>query len=212
MKHCVSIVLIGLVLAAANPAFAIENELGAKGQKGSKFPYRRGDMELAISVGYAWGFRVGRPNAQLEDVEILFLAPRWGIAVGDRRAIGRWYETRAQILVEGTFLWETRPKSGSALGVALMLRIIALAPRASTGLVPFISIGAGIVALDFDLIDQDDGLNFTPQVGIGLRHMLTEGSSLELEWRYHHISNAGTHPPNHGINTNMLLLGTSIFF
>jgi opacity protein-like surface antigen len=212
LKHRVSIVLIGLVLAASNLAFAIEDELRAERQKGSKFPYRRGDMELAISVGYAWGFQVGRPNAQLEDVEILSFAPRWGIAVGDQWAPGRWYETRAQVFLEGTFLWETRPKSGSALGAALMLRFNALALRASTGLVPFFSIGAGIVALDFDLIDQDDGLNFTPQMGIGLRYMLTEGASLELEWRYYHISNAGSHLPNHGINTNMLLLGTSIFF
>ena len=212
MKHCISIVLIGLVLAAAQLAFAIENEPGDEGQKGSRFPYRRGDMELAVSIGYAWGFQVGRPNRQLEDVEILFLQPRWGIAVGDDRAIGRWFETRAQIFVEGTFLWETRPKSGSALGAALILRINALAARASTGLVPFISIGAGIVALDFDLVDQDDGFAFTPQLGVGLRYMLTEGSSLELEWRYHHISNAGTHPPNHGINTNSLSIGTSIFF
>ena len=59
---------------------------------------------------------------------------------------------------------------------------------------------------------QDDGFAFMPQLGVGLRYMLTEGSSLELEWRYHHISNAGTHPPNHGINTNLLSIGTSIFF
>jgi opacity protein-like surface antigen len=72
--------------------------------------------------------------------------------------------------------------------------------------------GVGIVALDFDLKDQDDGLNFTPQIGVGLRYMLTEGSSLDLEWRVQHISNAGTHSPNRGINTNMLSIGASIFF
>jgi len=205
-------VLLGLVLAAAHLAFATENESGAEGHKGSRFPYRRGDMELAVSVGYAWGFQLGGLNAQSEDVEMLSFAPRFGIAVGDDRAIGRWYETRAQIFVEGTFLWEIQPKSGSAHGAALILRINALALRASTGFVPFLSIGAGIVALDFDLKDQDDGLSFTPQIGVGLRYMLTQGASLDLEWRYHHISNASTHPPNRGINTNLLTLGASIFF
>ncbi len=207
-----SIILICLAPAVAGVSFGNENAAGSAIAEPSEYPFHRGDLELGASLGYGWGFEVGRPNPELEDVEIFSLAPRVGIATFDPWGAGRWWEVSSQVFAEGTFIWQLAPESGTALGAGVMFRFNALALLSSTRLVPFFSIGGGVVSLDFDLMDQDDGVSYTPQLGVGLRYMLGRRASIELEWRYHHISNANSHPPNHGINTNLFSLGSSVFF
>ncbi len=218
LKRSASITMIALAtlvtLGAFTPPGAFAESSDARGERGdaAEFPFRHGDMELGLSLGYAWGFKVGRSNPELEDVEMVSFAPRFGVTVGDSVGAGRWWEFGAQFFAQGEILWEVEPKSGSAFGGGLVIRVNWLAPRASTGLVPFLSVGGGVVSLNFDLIDQDDGLNYTPQLGAGVRYMIAERLSVEFEWRYHHISNADTRTPNHGINTNFFMLGASTYF
>ena len=45
---------------------------------------------------------------------------------------------------------------------------------------------------------------------VRVSYFLTERTALELGWRYHHISNAGTHQPNNRINSSLPIVGFSM--
>lgn len=111
-------------------------------------------------------------------------------------------------MVEGTFLYGFEPNDGIGGGITPLFRYNFLA---GDRLIPFVQFGAGVLALDFDLRRQADGINFTPQAGLGFHYFLSERTAITGEWRYHHISNAGIHRDKSGINSSVVLLGVTFF-
>lgn len=83
-------------------------------------------------------------------------------------------------------------------------------------LVPYIQIGGGLTFTDADedqsqrAIGQE--LEFTPQASIGCRYFIDPQWSLDAEFIYHHISNAGLSDRNLGINALGGMVGFSYFF
>jgi len=65
-------------------------------------------------------------------------------------------------------LTQHEPKKGVAGGGGLLFRMNFLGVRERYALVPYIDYGMGMVSLDFDLRDQDDGSAFTLLVGFDL--------------------------------------------
>lgn len=55
-------------------------------------------------------------------------------------------------------------------------------------------------------VQQAGGFNFTFDAGVGLELYRTHARSLRLDYRYHHISNAGTATENPGIDNGVLQL------
>jgi lipid A 3-O-deacylase len=78
--------------------------------------------------------------------------------------------------------------------------------------IPFLQAGAGVIALDADLRQQADGVNFILQSGLGFHYFISQRTALTGEWRFHHISNAGIHNQNAGINSSLFMLGVTFFF
>jgi opacity protein-like surface antigen len=86
------------------------------------------------------------------------------------------------------------------------------APRPGWRLIPYAQAGAGIVWTDLDrrMVGQD--FNFNLDLGVGLRYLISRHWSLNLEYRFQHISNANLNRRNIGLNANGPLLGVSYFF
>jgi len=72
--------------------------------------------------------------------------------------------------------------------------------------------GAGLIYITQGTHEQDTQFNFTPQAGMGFQYLLSKRWSLNLEYRYRHLSNAGISDPNDGIETHFCLFGISIFY
>jgi len=53
--------------------------------------------------------------------------------------------------------------------------------------------------------------NFTLQIGVGLRYVLSQRAALSVEYRFHHLSDAGLTESNPGFNADFLLVGFSLF-
>lgn len=74
-----------------------------------------------------------------------------------------------------------------------------------------ISYDLGIGAIH--LGEKMDGLatrnNFTEYVGLTLQQAVGEAASINIEYRFSHISNAGTKKPNVGINSSVVMIGYS---
>ncbi|HXV65325.1 MAG TPA: acyloxyacyl hydrolase, partial [Vicinamibacteria bacterium] len=66
---------------------------------------------------------------------------------------------------------------------------------------PFATLGAGFLYSSEEIPRDTSRVNFTPQIGIGVR--VPDGKSLlySFEFRLHHISNADLVQPNPGINS-----------
>jgi hypothetical protein len=169
----------------------------------------RGAQEWALAVGHGLGFALGSSgDSDVEDVELVALLPRWGLVLSDPLGAGAWYGGNLELLVEGAFLYAYEPKGGFAGGATLGLRWNFLAGRR---IVPFLEVAGGVVDLDFDLEHQADGINFTPQAGLGLHYWVLRRAALTGEWRFHHISNADLREDNDGINDSLFLVGISFF-
>ena len=67
--------------------------------------------------------------------------------------------------------------------------------------------GGGLIWTSLDVEEIDRIFNFQLLFGVGLRHVRKKGPGWILEFRNHHISNAGTAGENLGINAATLLFG-----
>lgn len=168
-----------------------------------------GKQEIALAVGYAIALPVRAATREIEDLQYVFLALRWGIGITDILGGDAWYRGNFELMGEGQFFFETKPKSGFAGGIALLFRYNFL-PNGK--FIPFVEAGAGILGLDFDVEGQRDGFNFSPQAGLGFHYFVSERTALTGEWRWLHISNAHTREPNDGIDSSLFLIGVSTFF
>ena len=96
-------------------------------------------------------------------------------------------------------------------GATLWLRYN-FVPRKPLRLAPYLQGGAGVSFTDINRGIVGEAFNFNLDVGVGLRCFITQRWSLNLEYRYQHISNANLGNHNLGINAHGPLLGVSYFF
>ena len=170
--------------------------------------FGRGMQHVGFSAGVGIAIpRIGS-DRDVDDVRYVATTPRWGIGLVDPLGGEAWYRGNFELVVEGTFLTQFQPHSGTAAGGSAILRYNLLG---FGRFVPFLDGGAGILHLDFDLRDQADGINFITQAGIGSHFFISERVALTGEWRYQHISNARINYPNRSINALTFFFGASIF-
>jgi lipid A 3-O-deacylase len=168
-----------------------------------------GKQSLGLSAGHGLALPVGGTQSpELEDIQFVYVTPRWGVGITDQLGDRSWYRGNFELLLEGTFLYIFEPKHGIAGGLAPVFRYNFLT---GTRIIPFLQVGAGVIALDADLARQADGLNFIVQSGLGLHFFVSQSTALTGEWRFHHISNAGIHNRNAGINSSLFMLGVTFF-
>jgi opacity protein-like surface antigen len=79
-------------------------------------------------------------------------------------------------------------------------------------LVPYAQIGVGLTFTDADRILLGQTFNFNLDAGIGTRYFISRNVSINVEYRYQHISNANQARHNLGINGQGGILGVSFFF
>ncbi len=78
--------------------------------------------------------------------------------------------------------------------------------------VPFLQAGAGLTATDLDRRLEGEAFNFNLDLGVGARDFVTPKWSVNLEYRYEHISNANLSSRNIGINADGPMVSVSFYF
>jgi len=100
------------------------------------------------------------------------------------------------------------------IGPTLLLRYNFIQP--DWVIVPFIQAGAGLTFTDAyeDETQRAIGqeLEFTPQASLGARYLIDDHWTVDAEFIYHHISNAGLADRNLGINALGGMIGISYYF
>ncbi len=177
-----------------------------------------GKQVAGIAGGYALGFRIGETTGELGDVEMIYVAPRWGIGISDPMGGDAWYRGHFELVIEGALLFLTEPNDGFGGGITAMVRYNFL-PEGR--FIPFVEGGGGVLSIDFDLNSrrrpeaeqrgQSDGFNFSLQFGLGFHFFVAERTALTGEARYYHISNRDIKLPNDGIDGPLFMIGVSVF-
>lgn len=133
---------------------------------------------------------------------------RAGFFLSDEVGKGSWYQGRHEILLELPYHLAVNHKGRSMVGG------YALGHWRFTSLdkvVPYVLAGGGPLFVDLGLPTMGTKLCFSYQGGTGLQYFVDKNTALNFEYRYHHISNAGTGHPNEPINSNKILFGFSFY-
>ena len=172
-----------LLIALAPGAVAAQDARLASGN------WTRG---LAGGWGHSW-----RDSAPGHDETVQFVA--------FHPQLGRFLTDHLEFYGEGTLLLYTQPSVAVAGGLAgLGGRYHFWNDRPWT---PYVVGGAGLIWTGIDIPELDRTLNFQLLYGIGVRVVPPRGPGLILEFRNHHISNAGTAGENLGLNAATVIAG-----
>lgn len=163
--------------------------------------------EFGFLTGYGIshiGFGETRHQVQTLDAII-----RAGFFLSDEVGKGHWYQGRHEVLLELPYHIAVDHGGRSMVGGYMLghWRFTKLEK-----FVPYVLAGGGPLYTDLGLPTMGTKLCFSYQGGCGLQYFIDKKNALNMEYRYHHISNAGTAEPNEPINSNKILFGLSVFY
>lgn len=162
--------------------------------------------ETALLTGYGITHRnFGETRTQVQTWDAI---ARFGCFLSDQVGAGSWYQGRHELLLELPFHIAVDHGGRSMTGGYL------LGSWKFTGirdLAPYVLAGGGILFVDLGLPSMGSRLDFSYQGGTGLQYFIRKDTALMAEYRYHHISNAGTASPNEPLNSSKFLIGISFF-
>jgi len=163
--------------------------------------------EYGVLTGYGIshvGFGATRHQIQTWDLIL-----RGGYFLSDEVGKGSWYQGRHEVMLELPFHLAVSNDGRSMVGV------YALGQWRFTSLdefVPYLLAGGGPLFVDLGLPTMGSKLCFSYQAGTGLQYFIDKKTALNLEYRYHHISNADTAKPNEPLNSSKILIGVSVYY
>lgn len=168
----------------------------------------KGTWELSVGTGYTYTFqRTDRQTTRLRGVPVIL-----GVGIVPFDPIGTsWYRGQVTLGGEALFIQYVDPLTTYLAAVTPTAKYTFLV---SERLRPYVEAGAGLVWTDLaDRIpEKGSQFNFNLQVGAGLSYFVAPTTSINLSYRFQHISNAGTAEPNHGIDAGVVLIGISKLF
>jgi len=183
---------------APQPISIWQGEVG----EGFRSDVRTFSLETGVALGVqAFGGR------QVHDLALLSLS--YGHMLGNVVSGDHWYrgnwEARAELFGGGQF----SPRSDELVGLTPHLRY-----NFATGTrwVPYADLGAGVTASGIGPPDQSGTFEFNLQANVGTHWFVRDNLALTFETGYLHMSCAGLHDPNLGVNTIKGMVGLTWFF
>jgi lipid A 3-O-deacylase len=169
-------------------------------------PVAKASRELTLLGGYGITHRgFGDTRSQVQTVDAI---GRFGWFLSDEVGRGSWYQGRHELLVELPLHLAVDPKTRIMTGGYLLG---SWKFTSFDKVYPYVFAGGGVLYNDLGLATQGTRLNFSYQGGTGLQYFVSRDMAFTLEYRYHHISNAGTAEPNEPLNSSKVLFGISVF-
>jgi len=190
--------LIGL-LVTVNPLAAQAEEMTS---------VSGASREYTFLVGYGItheGFGETRTQVQVIDV-----IGRFGYFLSDEIGKG-WYQGRHELLIELPLHLAVDPQTRVMTG-GYLLGSWKFTGLYEKRLYPYVFAGGGVLYVDLGLPTMGSRLDFSYQGGAGVQYLIRENLAVMAEYRYLHISNAGTAQPNEPLNFSHFLFGISFFY
>ena len=169
--------------------------------------FRSGQWEVTMNAGPMFSPFIatgGRPTVNYIQGGIQI-----GYMLSDLRSDG-WLRGNWEIVPEvfGSGIFDGN--GTYATGTTLWFRYNFVLPM--WRLIPYAQAGGGFTFTDIDRNVIGQNFNFNLDVAVGFRVLLAPNWSLNLEYRYEHISDANLGGRNVGINAHGPMVGVSRFF
>jgi len=168
--------------------------------------FRPSVQTFSLEPGVALGVQAFG-GQQVHDLALLSLS--YGHMLGKVVNEDHWYrgnwEGRLELFAGGQF----SPQSDPFVGLTPHLRY-----NFATGIrwVPFADLGAGVTASGVGPPDQSGTFEFNLQANVGTHWFVRDNVALTFEAGFLHMSCAGLHDPNLGVNTVKGMIGITWFF
>ena len=168
--------------------------------------FRSSVQTVSLEVGAAAGFQAfgGKQNHNLALASLSYGHMLGEVVGNDHWYHGNW-EVRGELFSGAQF----SPSTESLVGLTPHLRY-----NWATGTrwVPFTDLGAGVSATSIGPPDLSGTFEFNLQANTGVNWFVRDNIALTFEAGYMHMSCAGIHPPNQGLNCVKGLVGITWFF
>lgn len=182
-----TLAVVVLMLGCAVPAQAQHTDNGAS-------PAPR----YGLGLGYGLGYDPG-------DAENFVLAT--GFALFDYEAIWPHAAPEALRFKTEAALGGTTQRSPKLMASVSGLALYYLDGLRTPTIRPYVEAGVGVIYTGHKVAGQGSSLNFNPQAGLGIELSGPTSMPIWLSLRLHHISNAGLHKDNRGVNSALLQAG-----
>jgi lipid A 3-O-deacylase len=181
---------------------------GARAAEQEMSPVSAASREYTLLLGYGITHRgFGATRTQVQTVDAI---GRFGYFLSREIGAGTWVQGRHELFIELPVHLAVDPRTRAMTGGYLLGSWKFTALKASQ-VYPYVFVGGGILYVDLGLPTMGSRLDFSYQGGAGLQILLRDDVAFTVEYRYHHISNAGTAEPNEPLNSSKFLLGLSFF-
>lgn len=167
-----------------------------------------GTQEIGLSAGYMLPHRLTTDHTTKQSGPAFM--PSWAMVLTD--PIGRGW-ARGQLLIgaEVVYIQFQRPQLTHGAGFTPKIKYLF---QGTGRLRPYVEFAGGPFYTDLGgrIPEESARFNFILTAGGGLSWFLTPQLSVNVGYRFHHISNAGTRMPNLGLNSSLPFGGFSFYF
>ena len=148
---------------------------------------------------------IGNTHAHVETADFIFRYSR-----DITRDLGSsWYLSRHALMVELPIHLVVNPDTAPMLGINFLA---CWRFTASEKVRPYLFGGGGFLYTNAEIPGLGSKYNGNYQGGAGILYRLGPEYSLNLEYRFHHISNLNTVEPNDPLNSSKFLIGLTALF
>jgi lipid A 3-O-deacylase len=163
--------------------------------------------EYGLLAGYGITHRgFGATRTQVQTFDIIL---RYGYFLSREMGAGNWYQGRHELLTELP-LHLAVDHDGRLMTGGYLLGSWKFTGMSEKNIFPYLFAGGGVLYVDLGLPTMGSRLDFSYQGGTGVQFVVAEGVLLTGEYRYHHVSNAGTAEPNESLNSSKFLIGVTV--
>ncbi len=167
-----------------------------------------GTQEFGLTAGYLLPHRLTWEHSTKQEGPALM--PSWHMVLTDLIG-GGWYRGQVLLGVEIVYIQFQEPILTHGVGFTPTIKYLfegwhTIRPYAEFAGGPFYTDLGGRIP------EESSRFNFVLTAGFGLSWFFTPQASLNVGYRFHHISNAGTRYPNLGLNASLPFAGFSFFF
>lgn len=167
-----------------------------------------GTQEVGLTAGYMLPHRLTTDHTTKQQGPALM--PSWMITLTDPIS-DSWIRGQVSIGAEMVYIQFREPVLTHGIGFTPKIKYTFVALNRIR---PYAEFAGGLFWTDLGgrIPEESTQFNFVLTAGVGVSWFLTPQTALNVGYRFHHISNAGTHYPNLGLNASLPFGGFSFYF
>jgi len=205
-KGCVTAIACAVLFLTVHESKAADDSSPFEYDQSFTSLFEHGRSEITLTSGVLFSPFLATRNRPT--INYTMTEQQFGWMLTDLIEAG-WFRGNFEIAGEGFGSGIFTGRGNYIAGATAWLRYNFVPPQSR--LAPYAQGGAGFVATDIDRGIVGQIFNFNLDLGFGFRYFIRPRWSLNLEYRYQHISNAGLGRKNLGINAHGPILGISYF-